>query len=64
MSNQLLTLEQVKQTHPVACHYLVKAAEFYKAAIYAIGADTLSQFTNQSSSNIEDELNDLAAQLK
>lgn len=60
LSNQVTLALLITEQHPAAVQALVAAARLYKEAINAITADRLSELTDQSSSNIEDELNNLA----
>lgn len=52
--------EQLICEHPHLPHDIQAAYAHYKAVIDAVGADALSEYTDQSSSNIEDELLALA----
>lgn len=52
--------EQIKEEYPDAVHNIRAAANLFNSAITEIDCNLLSQLTDQSSSNIQDELNALA----
>lgn len=56
-------LENMLRGKPEIVNDIRAAAKHFSAAVRAIGADELTQYMQQSSSNIEDELNDLASLL-
>jgi hypothetical protein len=52
--------EHIREEYPDAVHNIRAAANLFTAAINEIDCNVLSQLTDQSSSNIQDELNTLA----